>query len=282
MTGDASIVQFPHPGGEHVPRTDVMSWNTGPHKRKFLRSHGSIASPDGTVTFEGQLAFWGEWEPPSTIERRWTGKRGLPTVLHAPCWEDPGLFGRRQNTDPWVFGSNFLYSNCKQLNPSGTASALQRLANGSLILFGSARDDEFVLDTVFVVAESIARYRPVEGLAGESKAFSRCTVDSLAAEPAQYSQATFTLFRGATPRQPVNGLFSFVPCRRWVGDDSRFARPAVRLPRIINPRSRQSPSGATDSRSRAQVAAAWSAIVEQVVCADLELGVHLAEPSRCP
>lgn len=34
MTG--FFVQFPHPGAEHNPRTDEMSWNTAPHRRKFL------------------------------------------------------------------------------------------------------------------------------------------------------------------------------------------------------------------------------------------------------
>ena len=67
-----------------------MPWNAGPHRRKFIKSHGSIVSPDGTVTFEGPLVFWGEWEPPSLIERRWTGKRGFPTVLHDRAGPIPG------------------------------------------------------------------------------------------------------------------------------------------------------------------------------------------------
>jgi hypothetical protein len=135
---------------------------------------------------------------------------------------------------------------------------------------------------VFVVAGSIARYRPEEGLVGQSEAFTVCTLDSLATTSARYSKATFTLLRGATPREPVNGLFSFVPCRPWVGDDSRFERPAVRLPGIVNPLSRQSPSGTKTLWSRAQVAAAWHAVIAQLTAADLELGAHLAEPSRCP
>ena len=40
-----SFVQFPHPGSEHTPRParlgTVMPWNTGDHRRKFLRAHGS-------------------------------------------------------------------------------------------------------------------------------------------------------------------------------------------------------------------------------------------------
>lgn len=257
MSGPASIVQFPHPGGEHVPRTDAMAWNKGSHRRKFLRSHGSTVSPQGVTEFEGQLAFWGEWEPPSTIERRWSSAPELPTVLHLPCWNQPATTGTRQNTDPWVFGSSFLYSNCKQLTPGERPSALQRLARGSLILFGSARDGQFVLDTVLVVAGAVAQYRPVDGVPATSDAFNVCTVESLAAEPARYSQATFTLLRGATPQHPVNGMFSFVPCRPWIGNNSRFARPPVGLPGIINPRSSQSPSGAKETHTHGQIAAAW-------------------------
>lgn len=34
------FVQFPHPGGEHVPAMDEMPWNVGPHRRHFLISRG--------------------------------------------------------------------------------------------------------------------------------------------------------------------------------------------------------------------------------------------------
>jgi hypothetical protein len=36
----AAIVQFPHPGGEHIPPGSHMGWNTGLHRRKFLVSPG--------------------------------------------------------------------------------------------------------------------------------------------------------------------------------------------------------------------------------------------------
>jgi hypothetical protein len=281
-TGAASIVQFPHPGGEHVPRDNLMAWNTAPHRRKFLKNPGSIVRDDGTVVFQGPLTLWGEWEPPSTIKHRWEPEPGLPTVLHEPRWEDPGPPGRRQNTDPWVFGPNFLYSNCKQLNPTGTPSAMQRQQTGSVILFGSSRDGEFVLDTVFVVADVVVQFRPLDGVPGASRAFNVCTARSLAAEPPHISQGTFTLFRGATPQQRVNGMFSFVPCRRWATGGCRFARPAVRLSGIINPLSWQAPSGAKMLRKPAQVARAWADVVKQVTAAGLELGVDLLEPPLQP
>jgi hypothetical protein len=35
------FVQFPHPGKEHNPRrAPRQPWNTGEHRRKFLRSDG--------------------------------------------------------------------------------------------------------------------------------------------------------------------------------------------------------------------------------------------------
>src|SRR5205814_1264683 len=104
---------------------------------------------------------------------------------------------------------------------------------------------------------------------GTSQAFDVCTRESLAMDSPTIGRPTFTLVRGATPQQPIGGMFSFVPCRRWSGDESRFARPAVRLPGITNPRSRQSPSGAKFLRPRQEVAAAWRAVIDQVLAADL-------------
>ena len=51
-----------------------------------------------------------------------------------------------------MFGDRFLYSNCKQLTPHGSASALQSLTRGSVIVFGSQIDGRFRLNMVFVVA----------------------------------------------------------------------------------------------------------------------------------
>jgi len=279
VTGEASIVQFNHPGGEHVPRQNVMPWNTGrTHRRKFLRTPGSAVNPEGEVAFRGDLVFWGEWEPPSRIAYRWGRHARLPTVVHIPYWGDPPP-GIRQNTDPWVFGPEFLYGNCKQRNPSGSPAALQNLMRGSLILFGSVGQGQFVIDTVFVVADAVGAYRPIDGVEYGSEAFQICAIDSLATDPRPRG-TTYTLFRGATPDDPVNGMFSFVPCRPWVGDSSRFACPAIRLDGVINPRSRQSASGAKHLRSAAEVYAAWRQVVRQVLVQDLQLGVGIADPPR--
>jgi len=275
--GEATVVQFNHPGGEHVPRGNAMAWNTGPHKRKYLLARGAIVAPDGVVEFEGPLAFWGEWEPPSRVANRWPRQPGLPTVLHDPWWGSPPP-GERQNTDPWVFGPEFLYSNCKQLNPSGSPSALQHLPRGSMILFGSTLAGQWIIDTVFVVAEAVDEYRPVDRINYGSEAFRSCTIESLAT--GGHASSSYTLFRGATPRDPVNGTFSFVPCAPAADGPPRVARPAIQLDGVVNPKSRQSPSGARRRAPLAEVASAWHAVVSQVLNQGLELAVDIAEPPR--
>lgn len=120
------VVQFPHPGIEHNPKdATVMPWNIGPHARKFLRSPGRYVAPDGSIR-EGTLVFWGEWEPPSRVVDRWAQDGRKPRFLHEPSWTAPVDSGLA-NTDPWVFGERFRFSNCKQLTPHGRPSALQSL-----------------------------------------------------------------------------------------------------------------------------------------------------------
>jgi hypothetical protein len=108
----AYFIQFPHPGPEHVPAEDDMPWNVGDHARKFLRGHGRCIDHDDTLG-EANVVFWGEWEAPSRVVTRWRDRHG-PRALHDPYWCTPPR-GSRQNTDPWVFGEAFRYSNCRQL-----------------------------------------------------------------------------------------------------------------------------------------------------------------------
>lgn len=108
-TGPAAIVRFPHPGGEHVPPGDTMPWNVGDHARKFLTSPGIFLDAEGEIR-DDELVFWGEWEGPSRVVRRWQRHADLPTILHEPYWTTPDIEGPRQNTDPWVFGDTFLYT----------------------------------------------------------------------------------------------------------------------------------------------------------------------------
>jgi hypothetical protein len=258
-----------------------MPWNTRPgHKRKYLVCPGKTVDVSGATTGDGELLFWGEWEPPSRIVHRWTRTAELPTVVHEPYWMSPGPPGCRQNTDPWVFGREFLYSNCKQTSHTGGATALQQLPTGSVILFGSTLAGRFVLDTVFVVAETVCRWTPAEDPQVGSPAFRECTIRSLASDT-PHATSTFTLYRGATPEQAVDGMFSWVPCQpRSDGGWPRFMRPTIVLPSVVNPASQQSPSGAKIPRPADEVRQMWGAVVAQTEMQGLKLGCGLRSPPR--
>jgi hypothetical protein len=278
MTDAAPVfVQFPHPGGEYAPPEDVLRWNPGPHRRKFLVSSGRYASADGGLG-ETELAFWGEWEPPSRIVKRWQREGALPRAMHRPFWVVPQDRTFRMNTDPWVFGDRMLYSNCKQTTDNGRRpTAMQALERGSVVCFGSTIHGAFCVDTVFVVASG-EPWTPQDPSAIEvDEAFRVCTVEASAT--AKRSLPVLMLYWGATFDDPVEGMFSFVPARRADEEDGpRFARPAVDVPGFINPENRQSTWGSRRRMSLAQVRTQWQVIRDQVLGAGLVLAVHLATP----
>ena len=86
------------------------------------------------------------------------------------------------------------------------------------------------------------------------------------------------LYQGATPNDPVHGMFSFFPVT--AGGDSGFPRPLIEdLPdKYINPKSFRAPSGLTTQRSCAELSDLWNRLVEQVRSAGLVLGTHAALP----
>ncbi len=273
------FVQFPHPGKEHRPPGNTMPWNTGDHGRKFLLSQGTFVDEADQVG-DADLVFWGEWEPPSRIIGRWPADGQLPRALHQPFWSHPVASGWRQNTDPWVFGDQMIYSNCKQtLKPGHRPTALQRLTRGSVICFGSAINGEFCLDTVFVVA-SAHHWSPDDAtIATEAgNAFAVCTAESLASGNDDFAHAHLTLYCGATIEEPVGGMYSFVPALPADHGHPRFARPPARLPGLINPASTQSAFGASRRLPADTVRNAWESVRHQVLLAGLVLAVHLNIP----
>lgn len=267
-----AFIQFPHPGREHNPgNAKRQPWNRCQHRRKFILSDGCSLDGDGS-THDAPLVFWAEWEAPSYIVDQWHEDGALPRFLHKPVWEHPADTVSRQNTDPWVFGICFRYSNCKQHSQYG----LRMLASGSLILFGSTLNKKFVVDTVFVVrdAQQLILKQPPD----IDEAFRVCTVESLLTD-ADCSGEEFILYRGATYGDPINGMYSFVPCRRADSAERRFARPPILLPAdYINPKSTQTPSGATKGRSVRDLQECWQSVRQQVLDAGCLLGVSFSTP----
>ncbi len=279
MNDRSCFVQFIHPGGEHRPdRDDLKGWNSGPHRRKFLKSPGRYH--DRTGTHEAELVFWGEWEPQSAVVARLNGSApGDPRFLYEPYYSVPRSRGGWQNTDPFVFGDHFIYTGCLQHTKKG-ATQLRHLLPGSVILFGSCMArSRFVIDTVFVVADYLDHSkdnwrRQLEGKVSET--YKKVTMEHWY-QGCVPERQTFRLYFGATPETPVNGMFSFSPCQPYSSATSGFKRPSIELPGHITPTMTQSKKITHDSSER-EMQMLWARVVDQVQEQGLCLGTHAALP----
>jgi len=281
------FVQFIHPGSEHEPDSAAgRSWNTEAHRRKFLLQPGRLLTALDAKPAVSNLVFWGEYEPPTRLVKSFTNPvPDGPKFLFAPAPiafhpHDPPLM----NTDPFVFGDRFFYSICKQNNKHGP-TAMQRLARGSVILFGSGRGrSRFIVDTVFVVADyvdwNLTNYR--KRLAGVvPPEYFHSTLEPIAYEmkvrnlsPSQ----TFRLYIGATAEKPYEGMFSFFPCLPAKdGADKGFARPILRRAGIITDNLTQG-QRMNPMPDVASIKALWTDVARQVLDQGLFLGVHADLP----
>ena len=309
MADKGCFVQFPHPGYEHRPARGVqmIGWNErcrndkqNPHKRKFMRLRGEWADEDGINKGCGDLWAWGEWEAESALICKLDvpedDSRGPhPRYLWDPYYEirKDGYKGLH-NTDPFIFGERLLYSNCGQT--ANSKRSLKCLGRGSVIAFGSGKkikgEWKWMLDTVLVVKDSI-RYDPLNPRkALECKvpeAFLNVTGGPLADNPEKSPDSGFCgrgetelrLYRGATPKDKVQEMFSFFPARP-AGGSSGFPRPLITLPNeYFTPDNTQAPKGATRHLTDDKLLCLWRQIAAQVQKNGLVLGTR-AELPRSP
>lgn len=270
------FVQFPHPGREHTPKPPVigavMDWNAGDHKRKFLRAEGAYVLDRQHHT--GVYGFWGEWEAPSRVVEVWPKDDGLPRFLHQPLYRPP-TGSSYQNTDPLVFGEQFLYTNCKQLNNS----KLRALTPGSVVLFGSGTGAGFVLDTVFVVGDAV----PTPYELGETGVLAGNTVaDAVVFGPLATTADVgreCVAYRGRMHDDGADGPYSFVPCRP---EDAavRFTRPLLEpdgeLADLIEPKLFL--GSRVVELPEARLAAVWQHVVDVCAGQGLAQGVRAVPP----
>jgi hypothetical protein len=104
------FVQFIHPGAEHTPDIgELKRWNRDDHRRKFMKGMGRYIV-SGEMK-EGELVFWGEWEPESAVLHRYHRPvADRPRYLYEPYFVEHRDGAWRQNTDPFVFGERFHYT----------------------------------------------------------------------------------------------------------------------------------------------------------------------------
>ncbi len=278
---DIRFVQLLHPGGEHRPdASGFKAWNADSHRRKFLEQPGrAIASVSSTEVFKGNLRFWAEWEPDSKLIKKFDSPLvDGPKYLFRPLLRPRPRGSEVQNTDPFVFGKPFYYCICQQVG------ALRRLERGSVILFGSCRKNEFILDTVFVVARwrihTATNYRKLPVSSVYRKAALEPLYDSEGrcggCPDSQSDGDEYRLYEGATFDDPCEGMFSFFPCipaQRSLG----FARPIIRARRLIISNLKQSRKISPPMEIE-QVREAWKSVAAQVRRQRLQLGVYAELP----
>lgn len=279
MANSRCFVQFPHPGLEHQPDlTGHKAWNTyaNAHARKFMQFEGRWTDERGQQ-HNGELRAWCEWEAQSDLlqELDRPDPSELPRYLWLPYYTDqPDGYERLHNTDPFIFGDQFLYSNCKQAKRPN----LRNLERGSVIAFGSKKGHGWVLDTVLVIADSFDylaadTHTALAGLVPD--AFLDVTGGPLVENDAT---ETLRLYRGATPDDPIDGMFSFFPTS-FASGNVGFERPSIELPdSYFKPKLAQNYKK-TDLPPDT-LNELWQSIAEQVLDAGLLLGTHAAMPEH--
>lgn len=293
MINRRCFVQFPHNGEEHAPTEDAhIDWNPNldgfDHRRKFMEFTGSWIEEDSQVR-SGDLWAWGEWEPESRQldfgKTQSDSEEHAPNFLWQPYWNQPIDYAGLHNTDPYIFGDTFLYSNCRQNGPRG--KSLRHLAEGSVIAFGSGKtihgERKWVLDTVFVVRKYVDYVPsklsdPVEmERLGLSETFAAVTGNMLPG----LGDEQFRLYFGATQEKCVDGMFSFFPALP-ASKNRRFARPDINTAGtdFLNPRNWQGLKGASTDRTAQEIKDQWKLLKKEVFEAGLVLGVHAEEPKR--
>lgn len=224
------VIEFTHPGLEYQPRRrrksgsadfcfadvdaarlkGVRQWNElDGHRRKFMHCGAQYLDRLNQSPRSGMVSFWGEWEAQSWMEELdAAGNIVRPKFVHYPFLDDAYGGPRRHNTDPFVFGDHFWYTNCKQRS-GGVASQLEKW---SVILFGTEFQEGFRLDTVFVV--------------GQSWQQAEIPTEIIDAAPLQLKATNFShnnlhqdperhylrFYRGQSYEENP-AFFSFVPCR---------------------------------------------------------------------
>ena len=210
-----------------------------------------------------------------------------PKRVWRPYWTRRDDYGGLQNTDPSVFGG-FYYTVCMQRRRGGP-SQLRYLEKGSVVLFGSRVAGQYVVDTVFVVAGCIdheaATHR--ELLSGKvPDAYWDVTLKPLYANETDRRAwmclpgegLSWRLYFDATYENPVDDMYSFVPCKPSGEAPNGFPRPSIELPGIVNPDLSRG-FRRNEQRGMGDVVRHWQSVKEQMQFQGLSLGVSLDVPA---
>lgn len=265
MNTENNIIQFIHPGGYNRGEGKFLR-NGKSHKRKFIKTDILFINETGLSENERGY-FWGEWEAPSKAKREvFNGIKYYVHKLFIPLTEndragitsDNCNFGCNSesdgplNTDPYVFGKHFYYSNCMQ----NKYPTLKNLKENDIIIFGSRLNGVFVLDTVFVVDCAVEETE-------YSDCFESVTLNLLA------DKSNYRIYKGKmyNEKSNKNEIYSFFPC-----SNKPFDRPALDLKYIT--KQKQGIHYIKEKSSKEM----WNDIVAAVKGKGLKIGVWAKEP----
>jgi len=234
-----------------------------------------------------------EWEPESDVTHLNEKLIGYPSYLHTSYYVKPRNYHNHQNTDPFVFGEYFHYTCCKQhkiIVNIPRKTKLRDLEPGSVILFGSHLQDNFVLDTVFVVGEKSilhdsSNYTSLRHKVSETfydvtilpmyKHVKGCGQKELICSepPGKVSR----LYFGAMHNKPFNGMFSFFPCLPVDSYPAGFSRPIIELDFI----SKNMTMGFNTYQCEIEeMYKLWERVCRQIEIKGLKIGINAESPER--
>lgn len=340
------VVMFGHPGTEHLDKNNLkkdkkdyptydfekaienkyMPWNDGGHHRKFLKAKGKYLTKLDDDTNSGEIVFWGEWEPDTSFdiidnlelintedkveEVRNSNK---PNNMHIVNNLEKKSGEFLQNTDPYVFGDNFFYTNCKQ-----DRQIMKNLNKGDIVLFGTSgrgtKNNKYMeLDTVFVVSNKIIvskrnDYPDFSVLSDEKyECFKNVVLEKIFERKNKITGKSdimeddkFIIYKGATINEPVDGMYSFFPCKKYESDlakcsfgkvlltNEQFGQFLyVSLQTINTPTDKMNDktpflqsfkkfAGISDNKDAMKNF--WQTIVQTVLDQDCYLGIYAEEP----
>lgn len=196
------IILINHPANEPAYKNAVVGsvaavlWNKGEHRRKFIKRHGRYL--DGDALKEGDIYFWGEYEPPTICKIVSTS---APQAIHeylCPV-RNTVVPPKIQNSDPYVFGEHFKNICCKR--------GRRKYYPGDVLLFGKIENGDspkpyMKLDTVMVVKEEV----DVDYQLNMTQYF-KASIEPIIKAPKKRD----TFYRGKNYATD-NQHFSFVPC----------------------------------------------------------------------
>ena len=275
-------VQLNHPGAEKPYKLSkgyslyngklIREWNADiSHYRKFIRQRGHYITKIGEKPIQDELLFWGEWEGNSYFEplNQWN-PNGIHQPFHSLHLRKP------QNTDPYIYGENFLYSFCKQ------RGQLTLLEKGSVVLFGTSYKNGFVLDTVLVVGSFESMYDVASNKAANySKKYREATLEQLGnTYTAPNSACKLRLYKGLMHTENKE-FFSYTPSKIYNECTKKgFARVIFPYGDISKFRFSNNPIGikilTSNSAGSHDI---WRFITQEVLKQGFYLGVQIDEPN---